>query len=110
MENKISTEEHKQISYEDIIKEGEGIYPILGDAEKKSFEINKINNWLDIFYNIKQEKSKLRFNELVSKSEHSKFFEGLNYEYGINNKNQDIQKAFAIYKEGANIDIDTIYW
>ena len=108
MENKISTEEHKQISYEDIIKEGEGIYPILGDAEKKSFEINKINNWLDIFYNIKQEKSKLRFNELVSKSEHSKFFEGLNYEYGINNKNQDIQKAFAIYKEGANIDIDTM--
>ena len=108
MENKDSSEEPKQISYEDIIKEGESIYPLLEDIEKKSFEINIVNNWAELFYNIKQEKAKLKFNELVSKSEYSKFFEGLNYEYGINNQNQDIQKAFEIYKSGAENDIDVM--
>ena len=108
MENKDSSEEPKQISYEDIIKEGESIYPLLEDIEKKSFEINIVNNWAELFYNIKQEKTKLKFNELVSKSEYSKFFEGLNYEYGINNQNQDIQKAFEIYKSGAENDIDVM--
>jgi hypothetical protein len=48
---------------------------MLDEAEKKSFENNKINNWLDIFYNIKKEKTIQKFNELVSKSEHKKFFE-----------------------------------
>ena len=108
MENEISSEEQKQMTYEDLIKEGENIYPILEDVEKKSFEINQINNWLDIFYNIKGEISKLKFNELISKSEYSKFFEGLNYEYGINNKNKDIQQAFNIFKEGADKDIDVM--
>ena len=74
MENEISQEQPqpKQISLEDIIKEGESIYPNLDEAEKKSFENNKINNWLDIFYNIKKEKSIQKFNELVPKSEHKK--------------------------------------
>ena len=110
MENEISQEQPqpKQISLEDIIKEGESIYPNLDEAEKKSFENNKINNWLDIFYNIKKEKSIQKFNELVPKSEHKKFFEGLNYEYGINNKTQDVKKAFEIYKDGADNDIDTM--
>ena len=110
MENEISQEQPqpKQISLEDIIKEGESIYPNLDEAEKKSFENNKINNWLDIFYNIKKEKSIQKFNELVLKSEHKKFFEGLNYEYGINNKTQDVKKAFEIYKDGADNDIDTM--
>ena len=109
MENEISKEQPKQeISYEDIIKEGESIYPMLNELEKKSFENNKINNWLDIFYNLKKEKTVQKFNELVSKSEHQKFFEGLNYEYGINNKTKDIQKAFEIYKEGADKEIDTM--
>ena len=110
MENEISQEQPqpKQISLEDIIKEGESIYPNLDEAEKKSFENNKINNWLDIFYNIKKEKSIQKFNELVPKSEHKKFFEGLNYEYGINNKTQDVKKAFEIYKDGADNDIDAM--
>ena len=108
MENEISSEQPKQLSYEEIIKEGESIYPMLDEAEKKSFESNKINNWLDIFYNLKKEKSIQKFNELASKSEHQKFFEGLNYEYGINSKTQDIKKAFEIYKDGADNDIDTM--
>ena len=54
MENEISSEQPKQLSYEEIIKEGESIYPMLDEEEKKSFESNKINNWLDIFYNLKK--------------------------------------------------------
>ena len=110
MENKKSLEEQKpiEISFEDIIKEGESIYPLLEDMDKKSFEFNKINNWSELFYNLKSERMKLLFNDLTSKSLYSKFFEGLNYEYGINNKNKDIKKAFNIYKEGADKDIDTM--
>ena len=108
MENKESSEETKPKTYEDIIKEGESIYPLLDDIEKKSFEINNVKNWVDVFYTIKQGKTKLKFNELISKSEYSKFFEGLNYEYGINDKNKDIQKAFEIYKSGAENDIDVM--
>ena len=97
-----------QLSYEDIIKEGENIYPISEESDRKSMEINKIKNWVDIFYNIKQEKSKKKFNELISKSEHSKFFEGLNYEYGINNTPLDINKAFNIYKDAADNFVDPL--
>ena len=97
-----------QLSYEEIIKEGEEIYPISEESDKKCFEINKIKDWSEMFYHIKKEKSKQRFNELMSKSEYSKFFEGLSYEYGINNKPQDIQKAFTIYKEAADNSVDAI--
>ena len=85
MENNPSPEESKIMTYEDIIKEGEDIYPLSGEVEKKSFDINNIKNWSEIFYAFKGEKSMNKFKELVSKSEHSKFFEGLNYEFGINN-------------------------
>ena len=71
-------------------------------------EIHQIKNWAEMFYNIKQEKSKSKFNELMSKSEYSKFFEGLNYEYGINNYTQDSQKAFDIYKEAADNTVDAM--
>ena len=96
------------LSLEDIIKEGENIYPVSEESDRKSLEINRIKNWVETFYNIKQEKSKKKFIELVSKSEHNQFFEGLNYEYGINNKSQDIKKAFNIYKNGADNYIDAM--
>ena len=97
-----------QLSLEDIIKEGETIYPISEESDRKSLEINRINNWVEMFYNKKKEKTRQKFNELVSKSEYKKFFEGLNYEYGINNKSQDIKKAFDIYKEAADNSIDAM--
>ena len=59
-----------------------------------------------MFYNIKQEKSISKFNELMSKSEYAKFFEGLNYEYGINKCTKDTKKAFDIYKEAADNRVD----
>ena len=97
-----------QLSLEDIIKKGEAIYPISEESDRKSLEINRINNWAEMFYSKKKEKTKQKFNELVSKSEYKKFFEGLNYEYGINNKPKDIKKAFDIYKEAADHSVDAM--
>ena len=97
-----------QLSLEDIIKEGETIYPISEESDRKSLEINRINNWIKMFYNKKKEKTRQKFNELVSKSEYKKFFEGLNYEFGINNKSQDIKKAYDIYKEAADNSVDAM--
>ena len=108
MENEPSSEESKIMTYEDIINKGESIYPISEDMAKKSFDVNNIKSWPEIFYALKPEKSLKKFNELVSKSEHSKFFEGLNYEFGINNKPQDIQKSLSLYKEGAEKGIDAM--
>ena len=97
-----------QLSLEDIIKEGETIYPISEESDRKSLEINRINNWVEMFYNKKKEKTRQKFNELVSKSEYKKFFEGLNYEYGINNTPLDINKAFNIYKDAADNFVDPL--
>jgi hypothetical protein len=108
-ENKENKEkELEQLSVEDIIKEGENIYPISEESDRKSFDINRIKNWSEIFYNIKQEKTRKRFNELMSKSEHANFFEALSYEYGINGKPQDLKKALSIYKESADNSVDAI--
>ena len=96
------------LSLEKIIEEGETIYPISEESDRKSMDIIKITNWAEIFYNIKQEKTKQKFNELVAKSEYAKFFVGLNYEYGINNTEQNIQKAFDIYKKSADNSIDPL--
>ena len=98
----------KELSVEDIIKEGENIYPISEESDRKSFDINRIKNWSEIFYNIKQEKTRKRFNELMSKSEYSNFFEALSYEYGINGKTQDLQKALNIYKDSADNSVDAM--
>lgn len=110
-EKKTEIKEEKpeeKLSFEDIIKQGENIYPISEEADRKSLEINRINNWVEIFYNIKQEKLKSKFIELIQKSQYSKFFEALDYEYGINNKPKDIQKAFEIYKDSADNTINPI--
>ena len=108
MEENKENKDNKEKKIEDIIKEGENIYPISEESDRKSLEINRIKNWAEMFYNIKQEKSKQKFNELVKKSQYCQFFEGLNYEFGINNKPQDLKKAFDIYKESADNSVDPI--
>ena len=67
MENNPSPEESKIMTYEDIIKEGEDIYPLSGEVEKKSFDINNIKNWSEIFYAFKGEKTMNKFNIIFPK-------------------------------------------
>ena len=94
-----------------IFEEGENIYPISDDSkrcDKRCEELYKIENWAEMLYHLKEGKSKERFMELMKKSEYSKFFEGINYEYGINDYPKDLDKAFQIYKEAANNSTDSM--
>ena len=96
---------------EEILKLEKEIYPEGQESKKCDEEVNKLyklEDWSQIFYYGKSEIIKQRFIKLVSKSEYSKFFEGLNYEYGINDKEKDIQKAFEIYKDAANNSTDIL--
>ena len=91
-----------------IIYEGEKIYPINEEADKKCLEENKIDNWAECFYNIKEGIFKKRYIELMSRTENNKFFEALNYEYGINDYSLDLNKALKIYKTAADTSNDTL--
>ena len=94
-----------------IEKEEQEIYPECEDSKKCDKEVGelyKIKNWADLFYYGKPKLIKDRFLKVVLKSEHSKFFEGLDYEYGINNKEKDIKKAFEIYKNQADNGTDVL--
>ena len=96
---------------EEIEKEASNIYPECQDSKKVDEEISKlysIENWSDMFYYGKSNLMKKRFLDFISKSEFKNFFEALNYEYGINNYPQDIQKAFNIYKNNANKTTDSL--
>ena len=94
-----------------IEKEEQEIYPEGEDSKKCDKEVGelyKIKNWADLFYYGKPKLIKDRFLKVVLKSEHSKFFKGLDYEYGINNKEKDIKKAFEIYKNQADNGTDVL--
>ena len=70
----------------DIINKGESIFlPNDENIDKKCYSINNIENWAKSFYNLKSGIILEKYKEIVSKSENSKFFEALNYEYGVNN-------------------------
>lgn len=94
----------------EIFEEGEKIYPISHSdiCDQKCSELYTIENWAETFYNLKEGKSKERFIEIIKKSEYSPFFEGLNYEYGLNNCPKDLSKAFEIYKNAANNTTDSL--
>jgi len=96
-------------TFDDPIQEGENLFlPYDEKIDEECYNINKIDNWADIFYNLKTGIILERYKELLSKSEFSKFFEALNYEYGINNYPLDLQKAFDIYKNAADSTTDTL--
>ena len=92
----------------EIFVKGENLYPISKKCDDRCAKEYTIKNWAETFYHLKEGKSKIRYIELMMKSEHSKFFEGLNYEYGINNYPQDLSKAFNIYNNAANFSMDTM--
>ena len=90
-----------------IMLEGEKIFePYDESIDKKCYEINKVNNWADYFYGPRTGLLKTLYSSLVLKTENKKFFEGLNYEYSLNNYPLDIKKAFDIYKTAADTSLD----
>ena len=94
---------------DDPIQEGENLFlPYDEKIDEECYNINKIDNWSDTFYNLKTGIILEKYKELLSKSEFSKFFEALNYEYGINNYPLDLQKAFDIYKNASDSTTDTL--
>ena len=111
MENE-NKETKRLINFEEEIeKEQSEIYPKDESSEKCDKEVNELYNiedWSKVFYYKKPKIMKDRFIKLISNSEHKSFFEGLDYEYGINGKNKDIQKAFQIYKKEADNSTDTL--
>ena len=92
----------ENINEEEIFEKGEKLFPISLECDKKCKELHPIENWAEIFYNIKTDKLKERYLELLKVSEYSQFFSALNYEYGINGFPNILQKAFEIYKNSAN--------
>ena len=101
----------EEFNIEEITQKEKEIYPICEGAVKSDQEIDKlhnIKNWSEMFYHNKTKLVKERFLKVISNSEYSKFFEALDYEYGINGKSQDIQKAFEIYKHQANNSTDIL--
>ena len=99
---------NKSVPKKSIFAEGEKLYPISKECDDKCSKNYVIKNWADIFYNLKEGKFKKRFIDIIKKSEYSSFFEGLNYEYGINNCHKDLVKALSIYKKAANNSFDTL--
>ena len=99
------------LNFEEIEKEEQNIYCEGNRAklsDEKIDEFCKIKNWSELFYHGKTELMKKRFLNIISKSEYSNFFEGLNYEYGINEKPKDLNMAFKIYKEQADNSTDAL--
>ena len=94
---------------EKIFKEGEKIFfPNDEKIDEECYKINNINNWDECFYNLKSGIILERYKQIIARTENNKFFEALNYEYGINNYPLDTKKAFEIYKNAADNTIDTL--
>ena len=92
-----------------ILQKGEKIFLHNDEKiDKKCYEINNIENWANCFYNLKSGKILERYKLIISRTENNKFFEALNYEYGINNFPLDTNKAFQIYKEASDTSNDTL--
>ena len=93
---------------EEIEKEEEEIFPISNDCEELCEKLQSVLDWSEVFYYKKPTIMNEKFITLISNTEYSKFFDGLNYEYGLNNHEIDIQKAFNIYSNAANYSTDTL--
>ena len=92
-----------------IKQEGENLFLSYDEnIDKKCYSVNNIQNWAESFYNLKSGIILEKYKKILSKSEFSKFFEALNYEYGINNYPLDLNKAFEIYKKAADTSTDTL--
>ena len=110
MENE-EKESETTIDQNEISENEKNIYPENYYSSMYDKLIDKsynIKSWADMFYSSKTKLVKERFLNIISNSEFAKFFEALDYEYGINDKSQDIQKAFQIYKAQADNTTDAL--
>ena len=91
---------------DNLIKEKNNIednlYPINEENDNKIKEYCTINNWIDLLFTWKKDTFLKEFLKMSSKNENSKFFEAIQYEYGVYNHKLDIKKSFEIYKESAD--------
>ena len=101
--------EFDNLKTNDPKQEGENLFlPYDEKIDEKCYNVNKINDWAKLFYNLKTGILLEKYKQLLSKSEYSQFFEAMNYEYGINNHKLDLQKAFDIYKKAADSSNDIL--
>ncbi len=91
----------------EIFEQGKKIYPINNDCDERLDDNYQIENWYETFYHLKKGKLYQRFVEITKKSCYSKFFLGLDYEYGVNGKKKDLNKAFKTYIDAAENNNDT---
>ena len=98
----------KNIIPENILEEGNNLFPIKKYSDKRCNELHPISNWGEVFYNIKTGKIKEKYLEIIKRSEYSQFFYALNYEYGINDFPKKLNKALEIYTDSANSNIDSM--
>ena len=78
------------------------LYPISEENDDKIKEYCAINNWIDLLFSWKKNTFLKEYLKISSKNENSKFFEAIQYEYGVYNHKLDIKKSFELYKESAN--------
>ena len=98
----------KNVIPENILEEGNNLFPIKQNSDKRCNELHPITNWGEVFYNIKTVKIKEKYLEIIKISEYSQFFYALNYEYGINDFPKKLNKALEIYTDSANNSIDSM--
>ena len=91
----------------EIFEQGKKIYPINNDCDERLDDNYQIENWYETFYHLKKGKLYQRFVEITKKSCYSKFFLGLDYEYGVNGKEKDLIQAFNTYIDAAENNNDT---
>ena len=102
--NDSGTKTNNDEEIQQILEKGEKFYPLSVNSQKtddRCANLYSIKNWAEVFYHLKEGESRQRFIELMNSYEYSKFFEGMNYEYGINNCPLNLEKALAIYTEAA---------
>ncbi len=78
------------------------LYPISEENDNQIKEYCTINNWIDLLFSWKKNSFLKEYLKTSSKNENSKFFEAIQYEYGLYSHKLDIKKSLELYKESAN--------
>ena len=89
-----------------IDKEEKTIFPINPEFDAK---IDKDpENWNDILLSWLTPKLKQKLFSIIDKFEYKNFITGVQYEYGVDGVEKDLNKAYEIYKQNADTSTDTL--